>query len=91
MSQDPPPSGCPECKVVIDGDLAEAVFATTCEGIERFQASGGKLKQTDKILKKLIAAENAAFEFQRAVLEGMDYHGPWPLALMTVAEIKALP
>lgn len=81
MSQDPPPSGCPECKVVIDGDLVEAVFATTCAGIERFQDRGGKLKNTDKIIEKLIIAENAAFEFQRAVLEGMGYHGPWPKCL----------
>lgn len=88
-----PDPDCPECKVVIDGDLAEAVFATTCLAIERFQASGKELKNLPKIIKKLIKAENAAFEFQREVIEGMGYHGEhgWPLCLMTVAEIKALP
>lgn len=89
----PEPNDCPECKVVIDGDLAEAIFSTTCEAIERFQASGKKLENVDKIIKKLIKAENAAFEFQRAVIEGMGYHGGsgWPLCLMTIDEIKAMP
>lgn len=89
----PPPNDCPECKVVIDGDLAAAIFTSTCEAIERFQNKGGKLEHVDKILKKLIKAENAAFEFQRAVIEGQGYHGEhgWPLCLMTVDEIKSLP
>ena len=92
----PDPNQCPECeaKVILDGDLAEAVFSTTCESIERFLAiDGNHLKNTDKIIKKLCKAENAAFEFQRSVIEGMGYHGEfgWPLCLMTVEEIKALP
>lgn len=88
----PDPNDCPECKVVIDGDLGEAIFKTTCEAIERFQDKGGKLENVGKILKKLAKAENAAFEFQRSVIEGMGYHGEhgWPLCLMTVEEIKAL-
>ena len=81
----PPPdtNECPECeaKIILDGDLVEAVFHTTCESIERFLDSGKHLKQTDVILQKLIIAEDAAFAFQRAVLEGMDYHGPWPKCL----------
>lgn len=88
----PPPIPCPECKVVLDGDLAEAIFATTCLSIERFLEKGGELQNVGKIIRKLIRAENAAFEFQRAVLEGQGYNGEhgWPLCLMTVDEIKAL-
>lgn len=88
----PDPNDCPECKVVIDGGLAGKIFEETCYAIERHQDQGKTLEHVDKILKKLIKAENAAFEFQRAVIEGMGYHGEhgWPLCLMTVDEIKAL-
>jgi hypothetical protein len=68
-------------KIVVDGDLVAKVFETSCEGFEKFIAQGGQLKNSTKILDKLIAAEDAAFEFQRALLEGMGYHGPWPKCL----------
>jgi len=86
------PKPCPECKVVLDGDLVASLFTSTCESIERFQDNGGTLENVGTIIEKLIVAENAAFEFQRAVIEGMGYHGEhgWPLCLMTVEEIKAL-
>ena len=79
----PDPNDCPECeaKIILDGDLVEAVFKTTCEAIERYLASGKRLQHTDKILEKLIIAEDAAFAFQRAVLQGMGYSGPWPKCL----------
>ena len=77
----PGPNDCPECKVVLDGDLVEAVFKTTCEAIERFIDKGGKLQNLDQIIQKLIIAEDAAFAFQKAVLIGMGYNGPWPHCL----------
>ena len=79
----PDPNQCPECeaKIILDGDLVEAIFATTCESIERYLDQGNHLKHTDVILQKLIAAEDAAFAFQRSVLEGMGYTGPWPKCL----------
>lgn len=93
MSNGDPPPNCPECKVVIDGGLAEKVFAETCYAIKDFRDKGGKLENIEKIMRKLIKAENASFEFMRASIEGMGYHGEhgWPLCLMTVEEIKALP
>lgn len=89
----PVPPGGEEEKIIIDGGLAGAVFEETCYSIKEFLASGRHLDQTGKIIKKLIKAENSTFEFQRAVIEGMGYHGEhgWPLCLMTVEEIKALP
>lgn len=89
----PPPPGGEEEKIIIDGGLVGAVFEETCYSIKAFIASGGHLNHAGNVIKKLIVAENAAFEFQRAVIEGMGYHGEhgWPLCLMTVEEIKALP
>lgn len=89
--ENPPPSGEEE-KIIIDGGLAGAVFEETCYSITNYLANGKHLAQPGKIIKKLIKAENATFEFQRAVIEGMGYHGEhgWPLCLMTVEEIKAL-
>lgn len=88
-------AACPECeeKIILDGGLAGAVFQETCYSITEFIAKGNHLEHADKIIKKLIKVENAAFEFQRSVIEGMGYHGEhgWPLCLMTVDEIKALP
>lgn len=88
----PPPGGGEE-KIIIDGGLAGAVFEETCYSIQNFISRGGHLAHPEKIIKKLIKAENATFEFQRAVIEGMGYNGEhgWPLCLMTVEEIKALP
>lgn len=76
-------AACPECeqKIILDGDLAGAVFTSTCERIEKFLDAGNHLKHTDNILVKLIIAEDAAFAFQRAALEGMGYTGPWPKCL----------
>jgi len=70
-----------EEKIILDGDLVGAVFQVTCERIEAFLANGQHLQHTDTILQKLIAAEDAAFEFQKAVLQGMGYNGPWPKCL----------
>ena len=84
-------AACPECeqKIILDGDLAAAIFTTTCERIEKYLDAGNHLAHPELIVEKLIAAENAAFEFQRAVLEGMKYPpahltipgGPWPKCL----------
>ena len=70
-----------EEKIILDGDLVGAVFQVTCERIEAFLANGSHLQHTDVILQKLIVAEDAAFEFQKAVLKGMGYNGPWPHCL----------
>jgi len=72
--------GC-QTKIIIDGDSVAKLFEVTCEGIERFLDKGGNLNQPQNIIAKLIIAEDAAYEFQRAVLEGMGYHGPWPKCL----------
>jgi len=83
MNGDPLPTCDLACqtKIIIDGDSVAKLFEATCEGIERFLDKGGSFKNSDKILTKLVAAENAAYEFQRAVLEGMGYNGPWPKCL----------
>jgi hypothetical protein len=83
MSNGHPPICDAICqKIILDGDLAGKVFESTCERIEAWFAAGnGPLADSDKILDKLIKAEDAAFAFQRAVLEGMGYHGPWPKCL----------
>ena len=57
-----------QTKIIIDGDLTGQIFATTCEAIERFLDHGGTLQHSDKVMEKLIAAEDAAYEFQRALL-----------------------
>jgi len=84
MSNGHPPPECDlacQTKIIIDGDGVAKLFESTCEGIERFLDKGGSFKNSDVILAKLVAAEDAAFEFQRAVLEGMGYNGPWPKCL----------
>ena len=86
---------CPECeeKIILDGGLAGDVFERTCYSIQEFIAKGKRLEHAGHIIKKLIKAENAAFEFQRSAIQGMGYNGEhgWPLCLMTIEEIKALP
>ena len=54
------------------------VIEDTCEKIEAF---GRPIPQADEVIMKLIAAEDLAFKWCRAVLEGMGYTGPWPQCL----------
>lgn len=55
------------------------VIEDTCQRIEAF---GRPIPHSEDIIGKLIVAEDLAFSFQRAVLEGMGYHGPqWPKCL----------
>lgn len=68
-------------KIIIDGGLAEKVFAETCYGLKQFFDAGGKLRDGQKVLEQLTIAENEAFKFMRVALEEMGHNGPWPHAL----------
>ncbi len=80
---DPPPLCDLACttKIIIDGDLAGSIFTSTCEGIDKFLAAGGKFKNGQRVLEQLIKAEDEAFKFQRTALEEMGFNGPWPKCL----------
>jgi len=70
-----------QTKIIIDGDQAGKVFESTCEGLQFFFGHGGKLRDGERVMKALIKAENAAFDFQRIVHEETGYGGPWPKCL----------
>jgi hypothetical protein len=77
----------PECdlacqtKIIINGDMVGKVTEVTCEAIERFLDKGGKFRDGKRLVKLANTLEDAAFAFQRAVLEEMGFTGPWPHSL----------
>lgn len=68
-------------KIIIDGGLAGNVFYEMCEGLQRFFAAGGELRDGKRVLDQLAKAEDEAFKFMRVALEEMGHQGPWPHAL----------
>lgn len=81
---DPPPSGCPECaKVILNGGVAARVLDETCHTIYEFLEGGGKFADADikELVIKANMIEDHVFKFQRKVLEGIGFKGPWPHSL----------
>lgn len=75
---------CPECaKVILNGGIAARVLDETCESIYNFLEHNGKF-DSDVITDLVVRAnqiEDLVFRFQRAVLEGQGFTGPWPHSL----------
>lgn len=75
--------GCPECeKVVLNGGVAAVVLEETCYTIRRYLDAGGEFENIQDLVLRANKIENLVFEFQRAVLEGIGFEGPWPNSLM---------
>lgn len=82
---DPPPANCPECeqKTILNGGVAARVLDETCHTIYEFLERGGKFSDADKLSLVTLAnkLEDDVFRFQRKVLEGIGFKGPWPHSL----------
>lgn len=75
---------CPECaKVILNGGIAARVLDETCESVYDFLEHGGKFDKTTlaQLVVKANEIEDLVFRFQRAVLEGQGFNGPWPHSL----------
>lgn len=76
------PSICPECeKVILNGGVAARVLDETCHTIYNYLESGGEFKNIKDLVVKANEIEDLVFRFQRAVLEGIGFKGPWPHSL----------
>lgn len=75
--------GCPECevKIILNGDVSAKVLEATCERIEAHVAAGKKFSNALELVTQANLIEDEVFKFQRMVLEGIGFTGPWPKAL----------
>lgn len=73
---------CPECeKVILNGGVAARVLEETCQAIYNHLEGGGEFKNIKDLVVKANEIEDLVFRFQRAVLEGIGFKGPWPHSL----------
>lgn len=73
---------CPECeKVILNGGVAARVLDETCQTIYNHLESGGEFENISELVVKANEIEDLVFRFQRAVLEGIGFTGPWPHSL----------
>lgn len=79
-----PEDSCPECaKVILNGGIAARVLDETCHTIYEYLEAGHTFKDAD--IKELVVLANKleddAFAFQKKVLEGIGFKGPWPKSM----------
>lgn len=78
MSED-----CPSCeaKVILNGGISARVLDETCHAIYQHVEAGKEFSNIKDLVKRANEIEDLVFRFQRAVLEGIGFTGPWPHSL----------
>lgn len=73
---------CPECaKVILNGGISARVLDETCHTIYEHLEGGGEFKNIKDLVKRANEIEDLVFRFQREVLIGVGFTGPWPHSL----------
>lgn len=80
--------GCPECaKVILNGGVAARVLDETCHTIYQYlEKEGNKFENIEDLVVRANEIEDKVFDFQREVLEGLGFTGPWPKSLKKEGE-----
>lgn len=65
-----------QTKIIINGDNAANLISTSCEAIQHFTESGGKLTHGTEIIALLNKLEDGAVKLQKLVLKATGYTGP---------------